>query len=509
MAVRKKTPRMFAAIDVGSFELCMKIFEISSKGLRQIDGIRHRLALGTDSYTTHKISYEKMEELFRILQEFTQIMKGYRVKEYQAYGTSAFRETENTELLLDQIRNRSGIRLEILSNSEQRFLDYKAIASRGEQFNHIIEKGTAIVDIGGGNIQLSLFDKGSLIITQSLKLGVLRLHERMQNIQPRSSQVEELLDEMIGGQLHIFKKIYMKDREIRNLIIMDDYLSGKFTDAVPQADENREASAEDFLAFANGLQKEGREEVADRLEMEEENVELLKISAGIMKRVVEAFEAEKIWVPGASLCDGIAYEYAERQKLKIADRDFEQDIIACAGTISKRYQGSHKRSEAIERIALTIFDGMRSAHGMGERERLLLRLAAILHDCGKFINMTNVGECSHAIIQNTEIIGLSHMERTMVADIVKYNHTAFDYVEDIRGDSLTVAKLTAILRIANALDKSQKQKITGIEAILRDDKLQICVDAGQDMLFEQDRFRVHAAFFEEVYGIRPVILHRE
>ena len=508
MAGRKKAPHLFAAIDVGSFELCMKIFEISAKGLRQIDSIRHRLALGTDSYTTHKISYEKMEELFRILQEFTHIMKTYRVKEYQAYGTSALRETENTELLLDQIRNRSGISLDILSNSEQRFLDYKAIASRGEQFNKIIEKGTAIVDIGGGNIQLSLFDKGSLIITQSLKLGVLRLHERLQNIQPRSSQVEELLDEMICGQLHIFKKIYMKDREICNLIIMDDYLSGRFTDAITEADENRVATAKDFLVFAETLKTQGREEVADRLEMEEESVDLLKISTGIMKRVVEAFDAETIWVPGASLCDGIAYEYAERKQFKIAERNFEQDIIACAGTISKRYQGSHKRSEAIERIALAIFDGMRAAHGMGERERLLLRLAAILHDCGKFINMTNVGECSHAIILNTEIIGLSHLERSMVADIVKYNHTAFDYVDDAPG-ALTVAKLTVILRIANALDKSQKQKITDMQARLLEDKLQICVDAGEDLLFEQERFRTHASFFEEVYGIRPVIVHHE
>ncbi|MBR1471360.1 MAG: exopolyphosphatase [Lachnospiraceae bacterium] len=506
MAEKKKTPQLFAAIDVGSFELCLKIFEISPKGLRQIDHIRHRLALGTDSYTTHKISYEKMEELFRILQEFTGIMKNYRVTHYRAYGTSALRETDNTELLLDQIKNRSGIELSILSNSEQRFLDYKAIASRGEQFDRIIEKSTAIVDIGGGNIQLSLFDKGSLIITQSIKLGVLRLHERIQKIQPRSSQTEALLDEMIGGQLHVFEKIYMKDREIRNLIIMDDYLSGKFRIAIPQADADGVATAEAFLQFADTLVTAGREEVADRLEIAEESVALLKISTGIMKRVVHSFHAESIWAPGASLCDGIAYEYAEHQKWKIAERDFDQDILACARTISKRYQGSRKRSEAIEHIALTLYDGMKKAHGMGERERLLLRLSAILHDCGKFINMTNVGDCSHAIIMNTEIIGLSHAERGMVADIVKYNHNEFAYVDDTAGHSLTVAKLTAILRLANALDKSQKQKIKNIEVRLTENRLQVSVDVGLDILFEQERFSRHAAFFEEVYGIRPVIV---
>ena len=82
------------------------------------------------------------------------------------------------------------IRMTVLSNSEQRFLDYKAIAAIGDQFDAIIAKPTAIVDIGGGSIQLSLFDTGALVITQSLKLGVLRLHERILTIKPRTSQIE-------------------------------------------------------------------------------------------------------------------------------------------------------------------------------------------------------------------------------------------------------------------------------------------------------------------------------
>jgi exopolyphosphatase/guanosine-5'-triphosphate,3'-diphosphate pyrophosphatase len=68
--------------------------------------------------------------------------------------------------------------------------------------------------------------------------------------------------------------------------------------------------------------------------------------------------------------------------------DFEKDIIACAKNISKRYMGSRKRSEVMEETALTIFDSMKKVHGMSKRERLLLQLAAIMHDCGKFINMT-------------------------------------------------------------------------------------------------------------------------
>lgn len=114
--------KTFAAIDVGSYELAMKIFEISAEsGLREIDHIRHRIDLGTDTFATGKISYDRVDELSRVLREYRDIMKSYRVDDYKAYGTSAIRETENTAIVLDQIAQRTGVSIEVLSNSERRF----------------------------------------------------------------------------------------------------------------------------------------------------------------------------------------------------------------------------------------------------------------------------------------------------------------------------------------------------------------------------------------------------
>ena len=117
--------KTFAAIDVGSYELGMKIYEISTKnGIKEIDHIRHRIELGTDSYFMGKIDSARVDELCRMLNEFTAIMKSYKVDGYKAYGTSAIRESQNRLILLDQIEMRTGIKIEVLSNSEQRFLDY-------------------------------------------------------------------------------------------------------------------------------------------------------------------------------------------------------------------------------------------------------------------------------------------------------------------------------------------------------------------------------------------------
>ena len=505
--------RTFAAIDVGSYELAMKIFEFNGKGgMREIDHIRQRIDLGTDTYATGKISYERVEELCHTLREFSRIMKSYKVDAYTAYGTSAIRETENTAIILDQIEQRTGIRIGVLSNSEQRFLDYKSIASRGEMFNRIIEKGTAIVDIGGGSIQISLFDKDSLVTTQNMKLGVLRLREQLNHLNVKPAMLEEIINEMVNAQLSVFKKLYLKDRTIQNIIVVDDYLSAWVKRKHALGDDSfGVADVQTYEALMSLIRTKSRVELATALGIPEENVQLLLISAVMMRSMIKTMQAEMIWAPGVTLCDGIAYDYAQKNKMITSCHDFEQDIIACARNISKRYMGNKRRGETLERIALTVYDSMKKIHGLSKRERLMLRLAAILHDCGKYISMVNLAECSYQIIMATEIIGLSHVEREIVANVVKFNHSEFVYYHELESKSidretyLVMAKLTAILRIANGLDRSHKEKFTDIKAALKDNILMITVETPVDITLEKGLFGHRAAFFEEVFSVRPVI----
>lgn len=337
--------KTFAAIDVGSFELTMKIFDLSGKNtMREIDCIRQRIDLGSDTYAHGKISNEKIDDLCHTLKEFAQIMESYKVTAYKAYGTSAIRETENTLILQDQIEQRTGIWVETLSNSEQRFLDYKSIASKGETFRRIIEEKTAILDIGGGSIQISLFDKDTLVSTQNLRLGVLRLQELLNHLNAGSTQMERLVDELATAQLDDYKKLYLKDREIKNIIIVDDYLSPW---AVRKAHERGEVNAvvdrKAFSQLMEALRTKGTTELAKRMDIAEEKVPLVYISAILTRRIAELMGAELVWAPGVTLCDGIAYEYAEQNKMFRGEHDFAEDIIACALNISKRYNGSSKR----------------------------------------------------------------------------------------------------------------------------------------------------------------------
>ena len=514
---------LFGAIDVGSYVYEMKIFELSKKnGIRQIDDIRHMIDIGTDTYHTGRVSRAHLAELRRILIESAAIMKNYGVEAYKAYGTSAFREMKNSYMILGQLEQETGIHIDILENTEQRFMDYKSVASKGEVFNRFLEQSTAIVDIGGGSIQISLFEKDKLSATQNLRLGVLRVRDQLERVGARSVQNETLIEELVNTQLNVFKKLYLKDRDIKQIVVIDDYLSDASRNAsnfsadghMTQGDMGQ---AEFFdtaalTAFIDGLKEDSTFDLSTRLGISDEKIPLLKISSIITKCIAKTMKADMIWIPGVTLCDGMVFDHAVERRYIKPEHNFEQDILTCAMQTSKRYRGSEDRAKTLELIALQIFDSMKRIHGMGMRERLLLRLCAILHDCGKYISLQNLSDCSYNIIMSTEIIGLTGREREIVANVVRYNHRRFDYYEEsgMRGrlskdDYMIVTKLTAILRLANGLDRSHKKKFTDIRIRLREEQLQIIVSTKKDITLEKGLFEGKADYFERIFSVRPVI----
>lgn len=503
--------KLFAAIDVGSYELEMKIFQLSPrKGITMLNHIRHIIELGKDTYVTGRVSFKHIDEVCEILFDFTRVMKEYQVEDYVAYTTSSIREASNRDIILDRIKVKTGLDVKMLSNSEQRFLGYKALSIKPE-FLSYIQEGTAIVDVGAGSIQISLFDRDSLVTTQNIKLGSLRIRELLYKLSNDRQHFNRLVEELVNNDIQTFKKLYLKDRSIKNIIAMGDYIGYFAKDSCKEPDC---MTREQFFKRFTKLISKSAVEISEQIGITEEQASILIPCVQVFKNLIDETETNKIWFPGTDLCDGIGAEYGINQsKLSVA-HDFHEDIINAARIISKRYKGNQNHISILEKNVITIYDAMKKYHGLGNSERTLLQIAAILHDCGKYISMSQPGEASYNIIMSTEIIGLSHRERQIIANVVKHNTEDFfeDNDDQYTGDSrdyMTVIKLVAILRVANAMDRSHKQKFKNSKAVIKDDTLVITTYAKEDITLEKGLFSRKAAFFEEVYGIKPILKQKK
>lgn len=514
----------FAAIDISSSDLEMGIYEVYEKfGIRPVDQVRYPIALGKDTWHTGKIHYRQVDEMCEVLTEFVRMMKGYQVESCRAYATSALREAENNQIVADQIRVRTGIDIRILSNSEQRFISYKAIAYKDAEFHKVIQKGTAILDVGNGSTQISLFDKDSLVSTQNLPLGIIRLLEIIGNMKTTAEKERKLIQEIVDNELVTFRKIYLKDRKIENLIGIGKVTLILYRKIMGDGSQKDRITVEEFNRFYEMLGRMTLDQIEETFEINADYANLLLPASTIIRQVLEVTGAENIWVPGTHMLDGIAAEYAEERKLLKFNHNFANDIIVTSRNMAKRYKCHMSHIQAVESAALQVFDSLKKYHGLKERERLLLQIAADLHSCGKFVTMRNATEYAYNIIMATEIIGLSHVEREIVANIVRYHLKFFQY-NDIKieakpsrisrlatPDNLTliVAKLTAILRLANSMDRSHNNKLAGCRITVKNNKLVISTDYVGDVTLETLSIEEKADFFEEIFGIRPVLKQKK
>lgn len=504
--------KLFAAILIGSTETEMKLFELSQrKGMKQLSCVTKRIDLGVDAYAKGILSTEKVELLLDTLREYRDMMVGYHVDDYRMVGTSALRGLRTDLITKDYIEKQTGLELTILSNSEQRFLDYKSIASDTDSFEEIIRNGTAIVDIGGNSVQISMFDKDKLITTQNMRVGKISTREQFYPMASNNEHFEQMVLQLMDHELEGFGKLYQKDRQIVTLIATNRELQQLFKPVALRTGSSV-ISREEFMKVYNKIVYLDPDEITRKYDVPTDAATFAVPSIIICRSMLDRFGAASVWLPEVSIGDGLAYDYAVASRCIRSPHSFDEDIIAASRQIAKRYKSNNAHIKVVEELSLKIFDTTKKIHGLGKRERLLLQISAILHNCGKYISLTDVSECAYNIVMATEIIGLSHAERQIVANVVKFNTARFEYYDELASSSsvsreeyLIIAKLTAILRAANALDRSHHQKISSITAAVREGALIISAKTNEDLTLERGTLEEKDSLFEEVFGLKPVL----
>lgn len=506
--------QLVAAIDVGSHALRMKIGQFNANGqFLELESFRKTAVLGHDTFNNGKMSFESVDKVCNILTMFKKSLNDYHITGYKAMATSAIREAKNRDYIIDQIKLKTGLDIEVIDNSQEQFLMHKAIKMKLHNFDQLIEEGAVLVAIGAGSIQITLYKESKLISSQNVKLGALRIKELLGALEKETMSYYKILEEFIHintqsidffkcpSQYHHFIAVSGEISIISRLIHHKDSIG----------DEVECIRREPFNDLYQELLHKSTEEIIMNYGIERARAEIIIPSMILLKKFLSEAHTDEIIVPNVSLTDGMIVNLYEEVYNLDTEEITQRDIMTCVKQIAAKYDHNDAHAWAVERHALAIFDGSKGIHGLSE-ERLLLRIAALLHDVGKFISLDNIFSLSYNIISSIEIFGISHEQLEIIANVARYNSAETPKMEDINFNKLSsknkviVGKLAAILRLANALDKSHKQKIDILSVEKRNKELVIRGKCTANALLEIWTFRRKAEFFKEVFGVTPVLI---
>ena len=504
--------KTFASIYIGSYEIVCKIYELSKdKKIKEIDCLRTWCDIAHDIGRTGSVTFNTLNDILTALKDMRDTIKMYKVDGYRIYAGYTLETSENAFFVMDQIRIKTGLDAHFLSNSEQRFLTYQAISSM-PNFEKVISKSALLVDIGGSSLQITYFVNGEIVTTEHILLGAFPIRDILERLKDKKDSYGQTM-EIIQKEINSFYNMYMKGDEVQYLILVNDQLHN-VVEKLPIDMADGVVPIESYHRMIESVKQKKLYSVITEQTVYDENDDMIMPFILLYQGIIDALPSKKIIIPGVSINEGIAYNYAfERGSIK-PSHDFEEDVISACWAIAKRYGSYFPHLKALDKMSQQIFDSMKKYHGMNKRDRLIVRCAAILHDCGKYISLADESRCSFSIIMTSEILGLTHKERLMVAYIVAANRTDMPPYEDISGEFIKpeyieMQKLVAILRVANALDRTHKQKLKKVRMQVREDILNISLEAEGSISVEKGMFEDKAAFFESVFAIRPVIKEKK
>lgn len=499
-----------AALDLGANFFRMIIAEISSDGsINILDDLQKNTSLGRDTFTKKRIGVEAIYETCSILDGFVKLMRDYGVKYYWAVSTSGIREAENREYVLEQIRVRTGILIEVINTSQERFLVFKALRDKIENSNEIYNEGAMILNIGSGGIEVSIYNEGSLKFTEYIKIGSLRLREILGGLENKTLNFSEVMTEFVESRIYTLRN-YLEGYKVKNFVGLGG--SFKFLLKMYTSGEKRYISKESLLDFLNKIKNMTTKRICEKFDITMEEAKLLLPSTIIVETFLNMTLAEGVYVPKISLRHGMLIDMLSKKLDPSKKRMFDHDIISSVWYIGKKYGIDKKHSERVKNLSLEIFDKTKRFHRLGDRERLFLEIAAILHDVGKYVNLNEDGFYCYNIIYYEEILGLSDKNLNIVANVVRYhgeeipslsheNYKTLNFT-----DKIIVSKLAAILKLAEALNISKKNKIdNNIYITVEDRTVYFQLDTYKDCTLEMWSFKNNGEFFEEVMGVKPII----
>lgn len=494
-----------AAIDIGTNSIHMIVVKVRPDlSFEVIDREKDMVRLGAGGLDGRALTPAAMAGALQTLTKFSRLAESHKVDEIVATATSATREAGNGGDFVAEVGRQTGIRVRVISGTEEARLIHLA-AGYGV---NVGGSSAVVIDIGGGSVEITLGTATQLTYGKSFKTGVIRLTERFVKSDPLSGQHERRLVKHLNREMSGYLDLIARagfDRVIgtSGTILSLGALALTEEGEPPGELRNRRVSAKALRRLRKQLVAADIEERLHMAGLDPRRADLSVAGSVLLDTILRGLGAEDLTLCDLALREGLVLDYIHRNSARIKKVERYPDVRRRSVVeLGERCGYWSEHAQQVARLALSIFDQTRSVHGLGDREREWLEYAALLHDIGVHISYDRHHRHSYYLIKNGDLRGFDPRETEVIALVARYHRQAtpkksHDGYGDLNGAlRSTVRVLSAIVRLAEGLDRSHAQALAGIDLFPRGDDYLARLRANGDAELELWAAHRHVAPLE-------------
>lgn len=482
----------FAAIDIGTNAVRLKIGRFLDDGtLSILHSEREGIRPGEGVFETGTMSENAVERLVRTLEIFNEICEQYGAIP-RAVATSAMRDASNRAEVVKRARKEAGVDIEIISGREEaRLISLGALwGTKGRVKN-------LLVDIGGGSTEVALCAGDHPTELWSLSIGAVRLTELFAT----RGKVD-------SSHLALMRKYALRACEdalpVSSTRLPSVALgtSGSIRALVPFAAPRGEGEAS-YRQVHEAVRKLCALSFAERMKrFESRRAEVIISAAVILETVMKHLKIDRIRAGETGLRDGVLVDLYRRH-----DMGENSDLVEQGALDFGRRLGFDERHAAqVAEFASGLFDDLHSLHHLAPEWRVVLRVAALLHDIGYAVNRQKHHRHSAYLLENTDLPGLSDRGRIVAARLTRFHrrrapkkgHPGLDGLSPEESEVVTL--LAPLLRLADAFDRGHHRSVQELSVKIAPRSLTLQVEAKRGAALELWDAERESPIFEQVYG---------
>lgn len=499
-----------AAIDIGSNSIHMLVVERggpgAAGGYRVLARERDMVRLGKSALADGALSDKAMRKGLEALLKMTTLARLKGAGEILAVATSAVREAANGRDFLAQVRALTGLDVRILSGEEEGTLIFRAVQHAVD-----LSRDTVVLaDVGGGSTEWCVARRGDLRSVQSVRLGSLRCAAMLEG-DPPAARSTERLRRGVRAALARLKTPKRVDRLVATSGTaaccgdLADLLAGRERGAMIGG--LRELRVRDLNSVVAGLQTLTAKEIAALPPVGAPRAGSILAGAILLQELAGKAGVDRLFLCDRALREGLVLEALGAPT--VADSGFGEVRRRQVLDLASRAPGMLVHAQQVAHLSLRLFDLTAPVHNLGAREREWLEFAALLHDIGHSIHFERHHKHSHYLITTADLDGFDRREIEVIAEVARYHRGAPPRLRHASFAALrswqqrTVEKLTALLRVANALDCTHATRVVELYASLKG-RREVLVEVLSpfEVDLELQSARQRARLFRQVFDRR-------